>query len=146
MIGVVVGTVLIVAVLFAGNLGDDTGKTEASKSQFDVGPARARAATIAKDRTPLIFQDPVQFSRPIVVHHLGDEPLEGWIAFDAVVDRDCAVTWRVETQDFTDCRGTRVPADGGALHHYPVVVNGEEHVIVDLGIDATTTTTANSTQ
>ena len=44
--------------------------------------------------------------------------------------------------EITDCNGKQIPADGGDLHHYPTeVTNG--HVIVDLSVDATTTTTAN---
>ncbi|MEY2404463.1 MAG: hypothetical protein QOD38_2014 [Acidimicrobiaceae bacterium] len=140
--GVMVGTVMILLVLFAGNLGDDSSHTTSSRSRFSVGPAATFADSISRDQTPLFFNDTATGSRPIVVHHLGTDAKAGWIAFDASVG-DCTLTWHRETQDFTDCNGRRVPADGDDLHHYPVVVeNGD--VIVDLSVDATTTTSSRS--
>jgi hypothetical protein len=142
--GVVVGTALIVAVLIANNVGgDDKVHTTPSKTAFDVGPATDRADNISHDQTPLLFQDPVQFQRPIYVQHLGNDPKTGWLAFDAA-NGTCVLTWHRESQDFTDCNGTRYPADGGSQHHYPATVQSD-HVVVDLSLDATTTTTTTST-
>ncbi len=141
VVGVVVGTLLIVLVLFANNLGgDDNVQTKSSRAAFDVGPAKDRAATIQRDQTPLLFQDPVQFERPIFVQHLGNDPNKGWTAFDAA-DGTCVLTWHRESQDFTDCNSKRYPADGTGMHQYPVTVEND-HLIVDLSIDATTTTTS----
>ncbi|MEY2453638.1 MAG: hypothetical protein QOD92_3212 [Acidimicrobiaceae bacterium] len=140
VLGVIVGTVMIVLVLFAGNLGDDKAHTTTSKSRFTVGPAEGLATAITRDQTPLFFNDTAAGSRPIVVQHMGSDPTTGWIAFDAATG-NCTLTWHRESQDFTDCNGQRVPADGDDLHHYPVVVeNGD--VIVDLSVDATTTTSS----
>ena len=143
VVGVLVGTALILLVLFANNSGGgDTVHKTPSRASFDVGPAENFAKTIERDQTPLFFNDTATGSRPIVVHHLGTDPKTGWIAFDAAVG-SCTLTWHRESQDFTDCNGRRVPADGDDLHHYPVVVeNGD--VIVDLSVDATTTTTSSS--
>ncbi|MEY2422402.1 MAG: hypothetical protein QOI95_2469 [Acidimicrobiaceae bacterium] len=139
--GVIVGTGLILVVLLANNLGGgDSTHTTSSKSRFPVGPAESLAAAIARDQTPLFFNDTATGSRPIVVHHLDADPKAGWIAFDAAVG-DCTLTWHRESQDFADCNGKRVPADGAGMHHYPAVVeNGD--VIVDLSVDATTTTSS----
>jgi hypothetical protein len=139
VVGVLVGTALIVLVLFANNAGEgDKVQKSASNSRFTVGPAQTLADAINRDHTPLFFNDTATGSRPIVVHHLGADAKAGWIAFDAAVG-SCTLTWQRESQDFTDCNGRRLPADGGDLHHYPVVVeNGA--VIVDLSVDATTTT------
>src|SRR3954447_1937266 len=139
--GVVVGTVIILLVLFASNLGGgDDVKT--SRATFDVGQAKDRAERIAKDQTPLFFADTATGSHPIVVQHLDEDPGKGWIAFDAAPG-NCALTWHVESQSFTDCNGASFPADGGTLHRYPTEVR-DDHVIVDLSVDATsTTTTAN---
>src|SRR5207302_7764593 len=110
--GVIVGTILIVLVLFANNLGGgDNVHTSSSKAAFDVGPATNRAEAISRDETPLFFNDTATGSRPIVVNHLGSDPKNGWIAFDAATGT-CVLTWHRESQDFTDCNGTRVPADG----------------------------------
>jgi hypothetical protein len=142
IVGVIVGTLMIVLVLFAGNLGDDKSQTTSSKTRFTVGPAESLATTIARDQTPLFFNDTATGSRPIVVQHTGSDAKAGWIAFDAATG-NCTLTWHRESQDFTDCNGQRVPADGDDLHHYPVVVESGD-VIVDLSVDATTTTTTNS--
>jgi len=143
VVGVVVGTLLIVLVLFANNSGGgDSTHTTPSKSRFTVGSAETLAKRITDDQTPLFFNDTATGSRPIVVQHTGTDPKAGWSAFDAATG-DCTLTWQRESQDFTDCNGQRVPADGGALHHYPVVVeNGD--IIVDLSVDATTTTSSSS--
>jgi hypothetical protein len=143
VVGVIVGTLLIVLVLVANNSGGgDSTHTTNSKTKFNVGPAETRAKRINDDQTPLFFNDTATGSRPIVVQHLGANPKAGWIAFDAATG-DCTLTWHVESQDFTDCNGKRVPADGDGLHHYPVVVENDE-VIVDLSVDATTTTSSSS--
>jgi hypothetical protein len=144
IVGVIVGTLLIVLVLVAGNLGDDSGKTLNSTSRFNVGPAKDMASTIERDQTPLIFQDPVEFQQPIIVNHLGDTPESGWTAFSAVAEgtSDCSLTWHKESQDFTDCKGNRIGADGGAQHHYPTTVNSDGDVIVDLSIDASSGATS----
>ena len=140
IVGVVVGAVMVFAVLFAGNLGGGD-EIKTSGATFEVGPAERLAESVARDETPLLFQDPVKFSRPIFVHHLSDDPEKDWVAFDAA-NGSCVLTWHRETQDFTDCNGTRIDADGGDQHHYPTEVkNGT--VVVDLSVDPSTTTTAN---
>jgi hypothetical protein len=140
VVGVIVGTALIVLVLFANSLGGgDKVHTSSSKAAFDVGPAASRADAISRDQTPLFFNDTATGSRPIVVNHLGSDPKQGWIAFDAA-NGSCVLTWHRETQDFTDCNGAHVPADGTGMHHYPAKVDNGD-VIVDLSLDATTTTT-----
>src|SRR3954469_4990913 len=103
IVGVVVGSVMILLVLFAGNLGGGD-KVKTSSATFDVGPADDRAGTIAKDQTPLFFPDTATGSHPIVVQHLGADTNKGWVAFDAAPG-NCALTWHVESQDFTDCTG-----------------------------------------
>ena len=128
---------MILAVLFAGNLGGDSSHTTSSRSTFDVGPATNRAAAVERDQTPLLFQDPVKFERPIFVQHTGTDPRTGWTAFDAA-NGTCVLTWRRETHDFTDCNGTRFPADGGSQHHYPTRIDHDD-LIVDLNPDAPST-------
>jgi hypothetical protein len=141
VVGVITGSLLIIIVLFANNLGGgDDVSTKSSRASFDVGIAKDRADNIRRDQTPLLFQDPVQFERPIFVQHLGDDPATGWTAFDAA-DGSCVLTWHRESQDFTDCNGKRFPADGTGRHHYPATVDDNGHLVVDLSLDATTTTT-----
>jgi hypothetical protein len=142
VVGVIVGSLMIVVVLFVNNLGGgDDVSTKSSKATFDVGDAKDRAANIAREQTPLLFQDPVQFERPIFVQHLGEDPTKGWFAFDAA-EGTCVLTWRRDAQDFTDCNGKRYPADGTGMHQYPANVEENGHLVIDLSLDATTTTTA----
>ncbi len=137
--GVVVGVVMIAVVLLANNLGGDRNTTQTSQSKFNVGPPASLANSIRQEG-PLFFNDTATGSRPLVVQHLGDDPNAGWTAFDAAIG-SCVVTWDRQAQVFTDCNGGRYPPDGGGLHHYPVTVTKDD-VIVDLSVNATTTSTA----
>jgi len=141
IVGVIVGTGLIGLVLFANNLGgDDKVHTTSAKTSFDVGRAKDRAENIARDDTPLLFQDPAQFERPIFVQHLGEDPATGWTAFDAAIGT-CVLTWHKDAHDFTDCNDKHYPADGTGMHQYPVSVTNDE-LTIDLNPDATTTTSS----
>ena len=135
--GVIVGVVMIAVVLLANNVGGDSSTTQSSRSKFHVGPPRSLATSI-REEGPLFFNDTATGSRPLVVQHQGDDPNTGWLAFDAAIGT-CVLTWDREAQVFTDCNGMRYPPDGGGLHHYPVTVTNDE-VIVDLSVNATTTT------
>jgi hypothetical protein len=142
--GVIVGVAMIAIVLLANNLGGGSSTTHNSRARFDVGPAESTANAIKRDNTPLFFNDTATGSRPLVIQHFGDDPKTGWVAFDAAIGT-CVLTWHPETQDFTDCNGTRYPADGAGLHQYPVTVDQNGELFVDLSLDATTTTTTTIT-
>jgi len=139
IVGIVVSVVMIVVVLVANNLGSDRTTTQSSRSKFEVGSAQSLAKSVNEDG-PLFFNDTATGSRPLVVQHLGDDPNTGWLAFDAATG-SCVLTWDAGAHEFTDCNGKRYPADGRDLHHYPVAVtNG--NVVVDLSVNATTTTSS----
>ena len=139
--GVVVGVAMIAIVLFANNLGGDHSTTQTSQSKFTVGPADSLARSVSA-QGPLFFNDTATGSRPLVVQHMGNDPNTGWTAFDAAIGT-CVLTWDADAHEFTDCNGKRYPADGGGLHHYPVTVtNGD--VVVDLSVNATTTTSTST--
>lgn len=110
-----------------------------SDVEFEVGDAATLAAAIERDRTPLLFQDPARFERPIWVQHTRDDPEEGWLAFDAQVG-GCALVWEVDDQQFVDCDGDRYPADGEGLTPYEATVQ-DGRLIVDLDPDDDETTT-----
>jgi hypothetical protein len=140
--GLVVGFVMVVVVL-ALNAGGDKAHVGSTSTEFDAGKANDLAARIALDRYPLLVQDPANFTRPLWIQHTGDDPQQGWLAFDAAID-GCATTWSVESQQFTDCGGRHYPFDGSGIPRYPVVVK-DGRVVVNLDRDAPSTTAPSST-
>jgi hypothetical protein len=111
-----------------------------SSAPLDLGDARQKAELVARDG-PIPFADPTGGSRDVYVQHLGDDPLKGWLAFDARrpgTGRECTLQWDAGSREFTDpCGGSRVPADGGGLPHYPVEVDGDGRLLVRLVTPAT---------
>lgn len=105
--------------------------TTVTAATFDVGSAKQRAQAIARDRTPLLFQDPLGDGGDLYVQRFGDR----WIAFDARAPgapARCVLRWEVKTQDFTDpCSGTIYPPDGTGLVTYPTKVE-KARLLVDL--------------
>jgi hypothetical protein len=140
--GIVLGlgalVVVILAVTRSGRFAENS-PMRATDAEFNVGDAAARAEAIDRDRTPLLFQDPADFERPVWVNHLGDDPDSGWVAFAAAIDR-CDVAWQVDAQEFRDCSGMRYAPDGTGLTQYEVRVEHGD-VLVDLTPDEEATTT-----
>jgi hypothetical protein len=140
--GVVVGLALLLVVFVVAvpsltesgtvevNLGDDV---------FNARGAESRAETIAESG-PILFPDVSgRNDRDIYLQHLGDDPEQGWYAFDARrpgQGRECTLDWDGSAQEFRDpCDGTVVPADGAGLLSYPVEVSEDGDVVVDLNPD-----------
>ena len=99
---------------------------------FEVGDAERFASLIERDNAPLAFPDALERDRPIWVQHLGDDPQEGWLAFDAVVG-GCPLQWDPEQEVFVDdCTAEVYPRDGEGLRQYPVTVDEDDVVTVDL--------------
>jgi hypothetical protein len=107
---------------------------------FEIGDAEDLADAIADDGdVPIFFQDLARFGgprqRPIVVHHVGDDPLEGWVAFDAIVD-GCPLEWEPDDRELADtCTGDRYPPTGEGLNQFDVEVGEDGDVVVDLTPD-----------
>ena len=148
--GVIVGLVILIVVFVVAlpSLTEE-GKVEVKlgTDTFVVGQARPRAESVATNG-PFLFSDVANGQRDIYVQHIGDDPLTGWLAFDARLPgavRDCSLEWKAERNEFVDrCSGQIVPANGDGLPTYPVEVNQDETVIVDLNAATrpSTTTTA----
>ena len=129
--GVAAGVLLFLLVL-AVTGPRSTRQTE--KATFRVGSAETLAKTVAREG-PLLFQDLLNRSRDIYVHHLGGED---WRAFEAHAPgapRRCTLTWRPPSRDFADpCDGRVFPADGTGLTSYPATVNEDGLLVVDLSV------------
>jgi hypothetical protein len=102
--------------------------------EFRAGDAESQAESIER-QGPLLLPDVSGGTRDIVLQHVGDDPRDGWLAFDARppgASRDCFARWEAGAGQFVDtCDGTVYPADGEGLTRYDVRVEDGE-VIVDL--------------
>lgn len=139
--GVIVAVGLVTATFLLAARSDDP-QVNLGDDVFEVGRADQLAGPIERDG-PLLFQDLVGRGRDLWVQHLGDDPEEGWLAFEAVApgsERRCQLTWQPRQRAFRDpCTGRRHPADGRGLRHYRTTVEGGR-VHVDLRRPATSTT------
>lgn len=135
VVGIVVGIALVLA-LFVVAIPSltESGKVEVrlGPDTFDAGSAAARSEEI-RERGPILFPDVAGRDRDVYLVHTGDDPAEGWSAFDARrpgTGRQCTLRWTGDA--FSDpCGGPDVPVDGTGLVQYRVVVTEEGDVVVD---------------
>ena len=141
--GVLFSVAMIVLVLFVNSTSKDV-QIGSSSTEFPAGRAEDRAKDVA--RQPLLFPDPANGDRPIILQHIGSDPLKGWVAFDASLP-DCPgeIQWHADTATFTDCKDRRYPANGAGLFQYPVRVDDKGNLFVNLHPEVPTTTAAPST-
>ena len=116
------------------------------------------AAEKIADTGPILYADTAGGARDIVLQHLGDDPNEGWIALAARppgVSRECTiqvpsrdrndpfVLLDVDEQVSDECDGREFPPDGEGLPSYPVTVDADGRLDIDLNAEdrATSTTT-----
>ena len=124
--GVVAALGLMLFMINLASRGGDSVDIRLGQDRFPAGPAESRAASIAKDG-PLLWADLAGGERDIILQHLGDDPLTGWHAFSAAAPgkpRDCFLVWQADRQEFEDCDGDVVAADGEGLRTYPVEIEG----------------------
>ncbi|MDD9369838.1 MAG: hypothetical protein PV358_06990 [Acidimicrobiales bacterium] len=105
---------------------------------------------------PIVYADAAGGDRDIVLQHRGDDPNEGWIALAARppgAARECTIQSRDRDEPFrlldpdgevTDaCDGREFPPSGEGLPSYPVTVDADGKLDVDLNAeDRATSTTA----
>jgi hypothetical protein len=141
--GVLAGLLLFAFVLWLVERGDEVEGFDIrlGDDMFEDVEAERTAERIAEDG-PIIFGDPAKGERPIYLQHIGDEPDEGWVAFDAIAPGcDESLTWDAEEEVFVDpCTDETYPPDGEGLTTYPAEVE-DGKVIVDLNASFRTTTT-----
>ncbi len=113
------------------------------------------AAERVSEDGPILYADTAGGDRDIVLQHLGDDPETGWIALaarPAGVSRACTIQWDADDEVFRlldssgdesdECDGSEYPADGGGLPTYPVTVDADGNLDVDLNAaDRATSTT-----
>jgi hypothetical protein len=121
---------------------------------FAKQDAEDAAERVAEDG-PILYADTAGGDRDIVLQHLGDDVEEGWIALAARppgVSRECTIQWDPEAQVFRlldsseevsrECDGREFPADGEGLPTYPVTVDSDGKLDVDLNAADRTTSTS----
>lgn len=101
-------------------LGDDA---------FRAGDPHNQSTAIDRDG-PILYADLVGKGRHIYVQHLGEDPLTGWLAFDAQrpgQPENCVLEWTPERRAFVDpCEpSVSVFEDGGDLPSYPVRIDDD---------------------
>lgn len=147
--GVVIAVVLGGGVLFLASQGGDV-EIQLGDSDFDAGKIGRISAEI-DDRGPILYSDVAGRSRDLILQHLGDDPEGGWLAFEARPlgePRDCFFQWDGGVQRFElitiadDVVCTDVTMDergnlstGGLIDTYPVTVDDDGNVRVDINFD-----------
>ena len=150
--GVVVAIGVATALAVLANRG--TVDVRLGSDTFEAGDAEDIAEEVAENG-PIPYAALAGGDRDIVLQHLGDDPEEGWLAFAARppgVSRECTVQWDAEDEVFRlldssedvteECDGREFPADGEGLPMYPVTVDSDGNLDVDLNAaDRVTSTT-----
>lgn len=91
---------------------------------FDSASASELIRLQERDGVPALFPDPVGGRQPIFVWHEGDDPDEGWVAYDALVDGE-PIAIDLDEMVLRGPDGTEFPFTGEGLPHYDVeVVDG----------------------
>jgi len=124
----------------AGQAADGDLQLNLGADRFEVGDAENLAEKIDDDDVfggdPLLI--PGQGNdRDVYIQHIGDNPLDGWLAFAVRPDdvtRDCFVIFDSEASEFRGnevCPDLVYPEDGEGLRQYPVeVLNGQVVVTI----------------
>lgn len=127
----------IVIGFFAIRLGQQSNTLVLGDQNFGSLNIFSIADNIDRDG-PILWPDIASGDRDIWLTHVGDEPGEGWFAFDAReagAGRECNVTWSVADQIFTDpCTDETFPENGEGLPQIEVFINGIELIIDINGI------------
>ena len=134
--GVVAAVVLLAFVVWIVGSGDKKVDVWLGDDTFADLDANRTASRIASSG-PVLFSDVSgNRTRDIYVQHLGDDPKQGWLAFDARrpgAERKCYVEWKAAERHFVDrCDGAIFAADGAGLTQYAASVNDAAKVVINL--------------
>jgi len=111
-----------------------------SPSQFGdavVSPGKAETlAEIVVENGPLLLPDATGGSKDIWLHHIGEDPNEGWYAFAVrplKAQLECFADWQPDSQTFVDtCDETTYPETGDGLRQYLVSITDEGDLTINL--------------
>jgi len=150
--GIVIAVVLGGGVLFLASQGGDV-EIKLGDADFDAGQI-GRISEEIDDRGPILYSDVAGRSRDLILQHLGDDPEVGWVAFEARPigePRDCFFQWDDNAQQFdlvtiagdVECADVKMDergnlSTGGTIDMYPVSIDDDRNVRVDLNFDRDT--------
>jgi hypothetical protein len=150
--GVVVAIGVAAALAVLANRG--TVDVRLGSDTFAEHDAEDAARDIAENG-PILLPDLAGGDRDIYLQHFGDDPNEGWIAFAARppgVSRSCTLQWDSRDEVFRlldssgkvsgECDGREFAADGEGLPMFPVTVDADGNLDVDLNAADRTTSTS----
>ncbi len=132
-------------ILRQGNLVQDSGgELLGAGAIFVAGPTDDLAASV-EDTGPILFSDVASRDRDVILQHVGDNEESGWIAFAARpldAARNCTLEWQPETEEFLEpCGGELFPADGTGLPRYPVEIDQDGILSIDINAADRSSTT-----
>lgn len=136
-LGAALGLVAILFLVFQADrlIGGTDLDIQISDGIFRPGPADELAEGI-EESGPILLSDTAEGDRDIILTHVGSEVTDGWYAFAArplSAPRDCFVTWMADTAVFVDtCDGTEYDEEGSGLPQYPVAIDAEGIITIDL--------------
>lgn len=146
LLGAVVGVgAIMFLILRQGSLIADTGgETFGAGGVATLGQAEELAELA--DSGPIFLPDVASRDRDIYLQHLSEDSTKGWLAFAArplAASRDCTLEWDQDESDFVDpCDGARFDEAGSGLAQYPVTVDADGLLSVDINaLDRATSTT-----
>jgi hypothetical protein len=150
-----VGVVVALAIAFGVAQLASRGKVDVrlGSDTFADQEAEEAAQEIA-ERGPIVYADAAGSDRDIVLQHQGDDPDDGWIALAARppgVSRDCTIQSRDRDEPFRlldadgevsdACDGREFPPTGEGLPSYPVTVDADGKLDIDLNAEERATST-----
>lgn len=119
-----------------------------------AGQDADRAADKIAEGGPILYADAAGSDRDIVLQHQGDDPEQGWIALAARppgASRGCTIQSRDRDEPFRlldasgnvtdDCDGREFPPSGEGLPSYPVMVDADGKLDIDLNAEERATST-----
>ena len=136
VISIALGVGLVFAVVSLA--GSDRVEVKLGDDDFNAGDAENLATEIAQ-RGPVPWA-PLSRNRSIWINHVGDDPEQGWFAFDVRspgASGDCVVDWDADRRLFADtCDPTLVySATGEGLTQFGVWVDNG-NLIVDVNANS----------
>lgn len=104
---------------------------------YRPGDVESLAEAVASDG-PLLLPDLAGGDDDVVLQHLGETDTDGWLALGArplTAARECQIQWQPDEETFVDsCDGAVYPADGTGLPRYPVDIDDEGTLSIDLNV------------